>query len=131
VSTEPIKAWVKFQVLLDGIGAWIPPEPDLPTIEYMNAWFGPHWIFVPQSGGIAIYRDNLLVFGGRLEDLREGSVARDQAVGNKSLDPRMASLVYSCADGLTALLPRTVPKSPADLPILQMRVQVFLDEFFR
>ena len=138
---EEIEAVVKMDVLVHGVGSLIPEYPDARTVRWLNAWLGPHWVLMPQPGGIPIWRGDALVFSiaiwkgdamffsGRLIDFTASRVALEHKVGMKMLDVEVANTLFEMSSHLTQTIEdRITPVLSSDE--IQRRVQSFFD-FYR
>jgi|GEM_PF-6267500 len=82
---ESIVGIVKIETFIRGIGWWIPENPDINIILWLNAWLGPHWIFLPQGDGpqgdgILIKTAGGLVYQGRFCDFPNSEFALNHIV---------------------------------------------------
>lgn len=125
---ESIIGIVKMDTLIRGIGWWIPENPDVNILLWLNAWLGPHWIFVPQGDGIMIQTAGGLVYQGRFRDFPYSDFALNHKVEMKSLGDFGAYLQEMSMDLMQVLQNWITPSSPA--PEIQKRVQTFF-EFHR
>ena len=120
---------VKFETLLRGIGFWIPENPDIYLLQWINVWMGPHWILVPQGDGIMIQREGYLVYEGRFRDFPNSEAALNHQVDLKMLDGHKSAYFYEIATDFTRTLQGWItPSLPA--PEIHKRVQKFF-EFYK
>jgi len=101
---EPIEAFVKFQTLIQGVDDWIPMYPTADALRWLNAWLGPHWIFVPTQDSVIIMRDGGMVYRGKLCDLPASKAALDHTVDLKMLDEGLADYVRMLVSDLEETL---------------------------
>ena len=123
---EPLEAVVKFETLVRGVGWWIPENLDSNTMRWLNAWLGPHWIFVSQGKNIAIVREGGLVYQGSLSDFKDSPAALNHQVEMKMLSDGsgFGEYLFEMAMDLTRMLQTSItPALPND--DIQKRVQIF------
>ncbi|MBI2757390.1 MAG: hypothetical protein HYX49_01785 [Chloroflexi bacterium] len=127
---ESIVGIVKIETLINGIGRWIPKNPDINIILWINAWLGPHWIFLPQDYDIVIRTAGGLVYQGRFHNFPDSEFALDHKVHMEDVDDYRGFGAYlrdMSMDLAQTLQAWITPSLPA--PEIQKRVHIFFEAY--
>ena len=123
---EPIEAIIKFDTFLRGIGWWIPTNPDMDTIRWLNAWLGPHWILASRGDIIMIQREGRLVYEGQFSDFPNSEAAWNHKLDLKTMDDEFNTYLQQLSMDLMQTLQSWTTLS-LSAPEIQKRVQTFFE----